>query len=1003
MASISLGKSDPDSVEPAGSEEPFAALGAALSHIEDSAVVYSADGTIVVWNQGAEKLFGYTFEEAREREVSFLCPPEESGDTIKLFVRALSGQPVAPRQVERIYKDGTRLRISTRATPLENEEGEIYGVLFVSRDLAPERERAERIDAAERREREIARLVPDALYVHRAGKILWANPAAAQMFEAGSATQLVGRSAWELIHPDDLEEVLESHSRLNKRETSPPIFVRRRRLTGEIFPSEGRGAPILWEDEPATLMVVRDLTDQQRTASALAESEARQRDFAEVSPDAMLVHLDGEIVFVNQAAVDMFGAENREALLGTDVSERLHPDDRRIVVENWDRWRAGIGVEVVEVRRLRMDGSFFHGEGRFRSIYWEGRPAYLVVIRDVSERIAVQAALRESEERHRQIVEVSPDAILIHVHGQIVFANRSAVEMFGASDAGGLVGRRAMELVPDDLQEFTRGRLATIQSEGRAPLVRTRRRRLDGGEFEVEVVGTAYSWEGGPANLTIIRDITQAVAAEKARALLEERYQRILELTPEAIFIHSEGIVRYANPATVRMFGATTPDDLVGRPIMDFVHQDDHGQIHSHREMLEDGREIPMMDVRRVRLDGTSFHTRATGAAIQWEGQQGFIVISRDITDELRAARELQESEERHRTITDTSPDAVVVHVDSRVVFANRSAVEMFGCADAGDLIGQDHRDLIHADDRALFADNEPLRPGESREPIVARRLRSDGEVFQTESTRSGYVWNGQPAILAVVRDITERFEAERQIRERTEELERTNTELERFAYVASHDLKEPLRMVSSFCGLLQERYADALDEQANEFIRFAVDGAKRMQGLIDDLLKISRTGTSELIVEPVDLAGVVSDVEANLAKQIEDAGATICSDTLPTVIGDRTLLVQLFQNLITNAIKFRSDDPPVVEIKAALQGDMCALGVCDNGIGLDPKNHEKVFEVFKTLHARDRFEGNGIGLSVCKKVVERHGGRMWIDSVPGEGASFWFTLPVVSANPRPR
>ena len=978
--------------------DPFAPLAAAFDHVADSAIVLSADGEIVVWNKGAELLYGYAPEEAMQKDISFLAPPEDSGDTIKLFARALSGQPVAPRQVERVRHDGSRVRISLRVTPLENDAGEIFGVLFLGRDLVPETEREGRITRQQLQEREIAALVPDAIYVHREGKILWANPASVEMFAARSMTDLIGRSAWDLIAENDLERVLEIYGRLGDVESSLPIFVHRKRLDGQTFPSEGRGARIVWEDEPATLMVVRDLSEQERTISALAESEARQRDFAEISPDAMIVHLHGEIVFVNAAALSMYGAKSSADLVGRDAAEFLHPDDKNAVVENWERWKSGVGEDVVVARRLRLDGSSFHGEARHRLVSWEGKEAYLVVIRDVSERIASQNALLDSEERHRQIVELSPDAVLVHEDNRIVFANQAAIEMYGATEEAELVGLDSLEVIPEDLHDFVRERRRQVQRDGKVPLVEVRRKRLDGTEFIAEVTGARYVWNGRTANLTITRDVTERVESDRARTALEERYRKILELTPEATFVHVAGRVRFVNPAAIEMFGATCEDELIGRDIMDLVDPADHDRVHSQREILREGATLPASDVRRRRLDGTVFESRANGAAINWEGETGFLVIARDVTDEYAAQRKLQESEDRHRTITQASPDAIIVHLDRRIVFANRAAAAMFRVADPGDLLGRMAIDLIHPDDQEeMVRTNTGVTPGQIIPPIVVRRVRDDGDVFHSETTRSGYVWEGVPATMAVIRDVSDRHEAEEKIRLYTEELERTNEELERFAYVASHDLKEPLRMVSSFCGLLQERYSAQLDEQANEFLQFAVDGAKRMQGLIDDLLKLSKTGTADLVAGPVELSEVVETVLNNLSAQIQETGAEVHFDELPMVIGDRTLLIQLFQNLVSNALKFRSDVSPEVAIKTARRGEDVAFGVCDNGIGLDPAHHERVFEVFKKLHAHDVFEGNGIGLSICKKVVERHGGDIWVESEPGRGTCFWFTLPVVN------
>lgn len=986
-------------IMPDGSEkgDPFPPLAAMLAHVEDSAVVFSAEGELAIWNPGAEKLFGYSFEEACRKEISFLAPPEESGDTIKLFARALSGLPVQPRLVDRIHKDGTRVRISLRASPLKGADGSIFGVLFMGRDVVSEVERENRLTELQLREREIATLVPDALYVHRDGKIVWVNQAAVDMFGAQSATDLLGRMAWDFIVETDLGKVLVLHAALGPAGASTPILVDRKRLDGTVFPTEGRGAAIAWEDEPATLMVVRDLTEQERAVSALAESEARQRDFAEVSPDAMLVHLDGEIVFANEAALAVFGAGSRDDFIGLNVVDTVHPEDRELVVGNWEAWRKGKGEDVVVVRRMRLDGTSFHGEGRHRSIIWKGKKAYLVVIRDVSERISAQQALQESEARHRQIVDVSPDGILIHVDEQIVFANLAAQDMFGASSAEDLVGLSSLDIVPDDLKEFVLARRKQVAVDGTAPTVEVRRKRLDGTEFVAEVTGSKYTWDGRPATLTIARDVTDRVLADQARAALENRYLKILELTPEATFVHVGGKIAYVNPAAVAMFGAESPEDLIGYGIGELIHPDERARIANRQTSMHEGVYMPVDYVRRLRLDGTPFESSYSATVIEWNGEQGYLVIAADVTEQLAKDEALSQSESRHRTMTEASPDAIIVHLDRKIVFANQVAAEMFGVDSPDGLVGRRAIDFVHKDDREdLMATNKILETGQILPPHVARRLRDNGEVFHSESTRSGYSWNGETAMMAVIRDISERYESEQQIRDYTEELERTNEELERFAYVASHDLKEPLRMVSSFCGLLQERYADQLDEQANEFIRFAVDGAKRMHGLIEDLLRMSRAGTADLVAETVDIAGTLEDVERNLSAQIVETGAEVTYGEMPTVVGDKTLLNQLFQNLVSNAIKFRSEAPPLIKIESTVQGSEQVFVVSDNGIGLDPKHHERVFEVFKTLHARDKFEGNGIGLSICKKVVERHGGSIWIDSTPGRGTSFWFTLPVL-------
>jgi light-regulated signal transduction histidine kinase (bacteriophytochrome) len=247
----------------------------------------------------------------------------------------------------------------------------------------------------------------------------------------------------------------------------------------------------------------------------------------------------------------------------------------------------------------------------------------------------------------------------------------------------------------------------------------------------------------------------------------------------------------------------------------------------------------------------------------------------------------------------------------------------------------------------------------------------------------------GPHRVVVSFSDVTEEREA-------TEALARSNAELEQFAYVASHDLSEPLRMVSSYLGLLRRRYRGRLDEDADEFIEYAVDGAGRMRGLIEALLAYSRAGAADAEHEPVELGSVAADVLRSLAARLVEAGAEIEVGDLPTVRGDRSQLEQLLQNLVANALKFRDGSRARVWVRAEDSGGpMAQIAVADGGIGIPAERREHVFEMFGRLHDRDAFEGTGIGLAVCRKIVERHGGRIWIDDRDGGGTVFRFTLPV--------
>lgn len=258
--------------------------------------------------------------------------------------------------------------------------------------------------------------------------------------------------------------------------------------------------------------------------------------------------------------------------------------------------------------------------------------------------------------------------------------------------------------------------------------------------------------------------------------------------------------------------------------------------------------------------------------------------------------------------------------------------------------------------------------------------------IFDINSSLVGFVLMAQ--------DISERIEAERDLRKSVDELARSNEELEQFAYVASHDLQEPLRMIVSYLQLLERRYKGKFDKNADDFIGYAVDGASRMQELINDILSYSRVGTHGEVFEPVDCRTILDKALINLQPGINKSGAKVAYDKLPTVVVDKSQMVQLFQNLIGNAIKFCKNKTPEIEISAERKGDEWVFSVRDNGIGIEHEQFKRVFLMFQRLHSRSEYPGTGIGLAICKKIVERHSGRIWIESEPRKGATFFFTIP---------
>ncbi len=274
--------------------------------------------------------------------------------------------------------------------------------------------------------------------------------------------------------------------------------------------------------------------------------------------------------------------------------------------------------------------------------------------------------------------------------------------------------------------------------------------------------------------------------------------------------------------------------------------------------------------------------------------------------------------------------------------------------------------------------------------------LRPDGSIGYYYSTFQGkYDEDGSlTSIVGTVLDITERKKAEAILAATMADLKRSNEELQQFAYVASHDLQEPLRMVSSYTQLLADRYKGRLDERADKYIEYAVDGAVRMQRLINDLLDFSRVGTRAMPIETTDCNAVLKEALGNLAAMIDEHRAIITHEALPSVHADASQLVLVFQNLISNAVKFHGVDLPNVHVSAQDQGPEWVFSIKDNGLGIDQKYADKIFLLFQRLHTRQEYPGTGMGLAICKRIIQRHGGRLWFESVPGGGSTFFFTIP---------
>jgi PAS domain S-box-containing protein len=373
----------------------------------------------------------------------------------------------------------------------------------------------------------------------------------------------------------------------------------------------------------------------------------------------------------------------------------------------------------------------------------------------------------------------------------------------------------------------------------------------------------------------------------------------------------------------------------------------------------------------------------------------------------MKAMHESKEAQSKYRGLLEAAPDAMIISdALGRIVLVNAQTERLFGYG-RDEIIGQPVELLIpkrYLDSHPIQRQSYIARPHTKfvGEDLTLHGLRKGGSEFPVEIMLSPVDSSSGMLVTAAIRDITERRRSAERLAKTVRELKRSNEELQQFAYVASHDLQEPLRMVASYTQLLSERYKGRLDSDADEFIGFAVDGANRMRALIEDLLAYSRAGANGRVLLEISSEVSLNDAKSILHAAIEESGAVVTHDALPRLTTDSVQLSQILQNLIGNAIKYRGDDAPQVHISAHKSNSTeWIFSVRDNGIGIEPEHFDRIFVLFQRLHGREEFTGTGIGLAICTKVVEQLGGRLWVESQLGRGSTFYFTLPQGGSNGR--
>jgi PAS domain S-box-containing protein len=743
----------------------------------------------------------------------------------------------------------------------------------------------------------------------------------------------------------------------------------------------------------------QDITDRKRAEEALRKSEEWLKS-AQAAAGVGVWDWDGESreTRVSDSQSRLYGLDPAQPFpSGDEFLKLIHPDDRERLTRELQLAHAGEAPYQSQFRVMWPDGSVHWLSGSGHVFFSDaGKPSRFIGANvDITDRVRAEKAFEE-------FFNLCPSTLaVVGFDGIIKRANPALLAIAGYT-LEELRQKPFLEFIHPDDRALVAATVAELAARGKSPSVEMRGLAKDG-SFRWLLAEMAPAKEENSIYISAI-DIHARKLADEALEESERRFKLIAETIEEFFWIADDDLTEiiYASPAYEQVWGRSLASLYADpRSFLEAVHPDDRERTAEYIWSHVSQREPMDHEYRIVRRDGSvrwiwSHAFRAPST----EGRGGrYVGIAQDITGRKQTEETLREIQQRVRLIAETIDEVFWMSDVSigRILYISSAYQRIWG-RPCEELYADPKAFLsaVHPDDRARVVATLEIQKQGLPFDHEYRIRRADGSI--------AWIWDrGFPIpkddgtvqfYTGVAQDISGRKGMEEALRLHAEKLAQSNAELERFAYVASHDLQEPLRMVASFTKLLSDRYTGKLDETADRYIHFAVDGAKRMQQLIADLLAYSRVDNKDLDLRATECEIVVLGAVENLQAAINESGASLEWDPLPTLVADPRQLAQLFQNLLGNAIKFRGESAPRVRISAADEGRNWRFSVRDNGIGIDPRQADRIFQVFQRLHGREEYPGSGIGLAICKKVVERHGGRIWVESEPGAGSDFRFTLP---------
>ncbi len=813
--------------------------------------------------------------------------------------------------------------------------------------------------------------------------------------------QVIGKMFADVIIPARYREAQRNHLTQFRSEamvrstlSNKQIEIFALRHDGQEFPAEMTVFPVPSGNSVNLGVFIRDISELKTAKPVLNESEENFRLLLSSVTDYAIIMLDpqGMVTTWNEGAQRISGYTANE-IIGKHFSQFYTYEDKAIdtpkrVLETAVKY----GRYEEDGQCIRKDGSQFWANTVITPIYGQGGKlaGFAKVTRDISERKA-------ADRNFRRLLELAPDAmVIVNQQGNIVLVNSQTENIFGF-DRKELIGQTVEKLIPDR-SKFLAQRHMRSMSTG----LELYALHKDGTEFPVEISLSPLETEEGLLVSSAIRDITERKRLEYDLLKQKELFQIILDSLADGVIVaDKDGRFLVVNRAAQQMTGI----DYTEVPIDKWSEQ--YGLYEADAVTLYQPQNLPLVRAMQgqtlieVEMFIRNSHVpkgawlNVNGAPMVIGNGAGTVgvIVFRDVSKH----KQTEQKNAQLAAIVESTDDAVIgSNLDGTIISWNDAATRMFGYSQ-DEAIGQLNLIIIPVtlltEETAVF---KGVMTGKGRtEHHETVRRAKDGTLLPVSLTVSP-IRDKTGTIIGmskIIRDITDRKQAEQAQLLLAEELKRSNAELQQFASVASHDLQEPLRGVAGCLEIIEETYKGKLDDKADKLIRHAVDGASRMHALIDDLLSLSRVTTNEMTIQPADLSAVLNCALENLELPIKESLAVITHDDLPVLAADSTHLVQLFQNLLSNAIKFRSDSPLKVHIGAKCEDGHWLFFVRDNGIGFEQVYTDRIFLPFKRLHSKDQYPGTGIGLAICKRILERHGGRLWAESEYGKGATFYFTI----------